>query len=105
MNSNSEVNSKPFEYTLSLISGKWKMSIIFWLWHRKIMRYDELKKSISKITHKVLSRQLKELENNGLIIRTEYPEIPPKVEYSLSNKGLSLMPILKEMCKWGYGSS
>jgi len=97
-----EVFSAPFEYTLSIIGGKWKMSIMFWLSKRKIMRYGELKKSITGITHKMLSSQLKELEYEGVIIRKEYHQIPPKVEYFLSEKGWTLMPILEEMCKWGH---
>lgn len=101
MNNNIEINSKPFEYTLSIFSGKWKMIIMFWLWHCKVMRYGEIKKSVKGITHKMLSSQLKELEADNIIVRKEYAQIPPKVEYSLSEKGLSLMPILKEMCRWG----
>lgn len=97
-----DINPEPFEYTLSIISGKWKMIIMFWLWRCEIMRYGEIKKSVKGITHKMLSSQLKELEKDDIIIRTEYSEIPPKVEYSLSEKGLSLMPILKEMCTWGH---
>ncbi len=91
----------PFEYTLSIIGGKWKMRIIYELGCKYTLRYGELKRNISYITHKMLSTQLKELENDGLIIRKEYPQIPPKVEYSLSKKGLSLFPIIDEMCKWG----
>lgn len=97
-----EVYAAPFEYTLSIIGGKWKMIIMFWLSKKEIMRYGELKRSIKGITHKMLSSQLKELEAENIIIRTEYHQIPPKVEYSLSTKGLSLMPILSEMCEWGY---
>lgn len=97
-----EVFSAPFEYTLSIIGGKWKMIIMFWLSKRKIVRYGELKKLINGITHKMLSSQLKELEYEGIIIRKEYHQIPPKVEYSLSEKGWTLMPILEEMCKWGH---
>jgi DNA-binding HxlR family transcriptional regulator len=97
-----EVYSAPFEYTLSIIGGKWKMVIMFWLSKRKVMRYGELKKSIKGITHKMLSAQLKELEADNILIRIEYHQIPPKVEYLLSEKGLSLMPILEEMCSWGH---
>lgn len=96
-----EVNSGPFEYTLSLIGGKWKMIIMFWLWKKEVLRYGELKKKIEGITHKMLSSQLKELESDSILIRKEYPQIPPKVEYFLSDKGKSLMPILYEMCSWG----
>lgn len=102
MTQNVEVNSKPFEYTLSLIGGKWKMHILFWLWKTEIMRYSELKKNLNGITHKMLSNQLKEMEKDGLIIRHEYPQVPPKVEYYLSDKGKTLMPILSELCRWGY---
>lgn len=101
MNKNIEINSEPFEYTLSIFSGKWKMIIMFWLWHCEVMRYGEIKKSVKGITHKMLSNQLKELEADNIIIRRVYNQIPPKVEYFLSEKGLSLMPILKEMCRWG----
>ncbi len=101
MDENVTVNSKPFEYTLSLISGKWKMVILFWLWKCEVMRYGELKQSIKGITHKMLSSQLKELETDEIIVRKEYSQIPPKVEYYLSEKGASLMPILREMCIWG----
>lgn len=102
MNEKIEVYSEPFEYTLSLIGGKWKMTILFWLARGEVMRYGELKKSIKGITHKMLSSQLKELEINDVIVRKEYHQVPPKVEYFLSEKGLSLMPILEEMCSWGH---
>ena len=97
-----DVYSAPFEYTLSIIGGKWKMVLMFWLSKRKVMRYGELKKSIIGIPHKMLSAQLKELEADDIIIRIEYHQIPPKVEYLLSEKGLSLMPILEGMCSWGH---
>ncbi|ULJ59533.1 winged helix-turn-helix transcriptional regulator [Wielerella bovis] len=91
-----------FGYALSLIGGKYKMVILFWL-HRNPpnMRFNELQRKIGKISVKTLSQSLKELENDGLVIRTEYPQIPPKVEYSLSDKGLSLIPILDALCEWG----
>lgn len=100
-NNQKEINSKPFEYTLSLIGGKWKLNILFWLWRKNVMRYGELKKSLDGITHKMLSNQLKELEADSLIVRHEYPQVPPKVEYYLSKRGESLMPTLHELCKWG----
>ena len=98
---NESVNSKPFTYTMSLIAAKWKMQILFWLWKSEIMRYSELKRSLEGITHKMLSNQLKELENDRLIIRTEYPQVPPKVEYKLSERGKTLMPVLHSVCHWG----
>ncbi|MEK4562687.1 MULTISPECIES: winged helix-turn-helix transcriptional regulator [Staphylococcus] len=95
------LNNKGFDYTLSLIGGKWKLRILFWLLTEDIMRYGELKRSLQGITHKMLSNQLKELEFDSLIIRHEYPQVPPKVEYYLSERGKSLMPALQELCKWG----
>lgn len=92
---------EPFEYTLSIISGKWKLKIIYMLACRGILRYGELKKGIEGITHKMLSSQLNELEQEAVIIRKEYYELPPKVEYSLSEKGESLIPMIKSMCDWG----
>lgn len=96
-----EVNITPFAYALSLVDGKWKMHILFWLWKKEVLRYSELKRALGKVTHKMLSTQLKELEADGLIIRREYPQVPPKVEYSLSERGLSLMPVLQSLCEWG----
>jgi len=96
-----KVNPIPFEYALSIIGGKWKLNILFWLWKRELMRYGEIKKVIKGITHKMLSQKLKELESDNLIIRKEYPQIPPKVEYCLSERGKSLMPILHNLCVWG----
>lgn len=95
------LNDTPFGYTLSLIGGKWKMVILYWLVERKTIRYNELQRVIGSITYKTLSVQLKELEADGLIIRTEYPQIPPKVEYSLSEKGWSLYPLMESLCLWG----
>ncbi len=96
-----DVDDRPFLYTMSLIGGKWKMHILFWLSHQGVMRYSELKRSLGKITHKMLSDQLKELEKDGLISRNEYPQVPPKVEYSLTDMGESLMPVLHGLCRWG----
>lgn len=98
---NNEVNIKPFAYAMSLIDGKWKMHILFWLWKKETLRYSELKRSLGDVTHKMLSTKLKELEADNLIIRKEYPQVPPKVEYYLSERGLTIMPVLKSLCKWG----
>ena len=94
-------SKEPFEYTLSIISGKWKLKIIYLLACMKVVRYNALKRNIDGITHKMLSMQLKELERDGIIIREEFPQIPPKVEYSLSPKGRSLIPLVQSMCEWG----
>lgn len=90
-----------FQYTLTTIGGKWKMEIIYQLASCRLLRFNELKRNIPNITYKMLSAQLKELERDGIVIRKEYPQIPPKVEYFLSEKGNSLIPVLNEMCKWG----
>lgn len=90
-----------FSYTLSLISGKHKMVILYCLMEFDVVRFNELKRYIKKVSDKTLSNNLKELEKDGLIIRTEYNQIPPKVEYSLSEKGKSLMEILDLLCIWG----
>jgi DNA-binding HxlR family transcriptional regulator len=67
----------------------------------KTVRYNSLKRNIEGITHKMLSSQLKELETKGIILRNEYPQVPPKVEYSLTSKGESLIPLVLSMCEWG----
>lgn len=91
----------PVTYTLSVLGGKWKWLIIYLLFEQGTLRYGELKKKLSGITHKMLSQQLKELEAHQLIDRKEYQQIPPKVEYSLTAKGRTLLPILNLMCEWG----
>lgn len=90
-----------FSYTMSLISGKHKMVILYCLMEYKAVRFNELKRYLKKISDKTLSTNLKELESAQLIIRTEYPQIPPKVEYSLSDRGKSLMDVLDQLCIWG----
>ncbi|MEI0490905.1 helix-turn-helix domain-containing protein [Brachyspira intermedia] len=90
-----------FAYTMSLISGKYKMIILYILSELNVVRYNELKRIISNISHKTLSLTLKELEKDDLVVRKEYPQIPPKVEYSLSKRGKSLIPILDAICVWG----
>jgi len=90
-----------FSYTLSLISGKHKMVILYCLMEFQTVRFNELKRYIKKISDKTLSTNLKELEADRLIIRKEYPQIPPKVEYSLSERGMSLMAVLDQLCVWG----
>lgn len=90
-----------FGYTLSLISGKYKMPVIFWLYQNKVIRFNELKRLVGSVSFKTLSTTLKELERDKLIKRKEYPQVPPKVEYSLTDRGKSLVPILDLMCGWG----
>ncbi len=95
----------PIEYTLSVIGGQWKLLILYLLSINDVMRYGELKKSLTGITDKMLSTRLKELEEEGIIIRKQYNQIPPKVEYRLSEKGQSLLPILKVLHEWGERNS
>ena len=98
---NANFEDTGFSYTLSLISGKYKMIILYCLMEFEVVRYNELKRYIGTISHKSLSLSLKELERDGLIHREEYPQIPPKVEYSLTETGQSLMKILDQLCIWG----
>ncbi|CCZ21474.1 transcriptional regulator HxlR family [Acetobacter sp. CAG:977] len=90
-----------FGYTLSLIGGKYKMIVLYWLGEFGVLRHNALYRLIGRISFKMLSTTLKELEQDGLINRTAYPELPPKVEYSLTEKGKSLIPLLFALCDWG----
>ena len=98
---NARLEETGFSYTLSLINGKYKMTILYTLMEFSVVRFNEMKKYIGTISYKTLSLTLKELEADGLIHREEYPQIPPKVEYSLTERGKSLIPILDSMCEWG----
>ena len=90
----------PVEITIQLIGGKYK-AIILWHLMNGTLRYSELHRRIPKATDKMLAQQLRELEKDGLINRVVYPVVPPKTEYSLTDFGRSLTPILDEMCNWG----
>ena len=90
----------PVEATLELIGGKYK-ALILWRLADGTMRFSQLRKVISGITAKMLTQQLRELEASGLICREVFPVIPPKVEYSLTELGKSLMPVLTTMRDWG----
>ena len=90
-----------FSYTMSLISGKYKLPILYSLAFYGPFRYNELKRFIDPISFKTLTINLKELEDADLIVKKDYNEIPPHVEYFLSEKGKSLMPILDQLCDWG----
>ena len=98
---NADLEHTGFNYTMSLIQGKYKMFILYALMGFGVVRFNELKKYIKTISYKTLSATLKELEADGLVHRQEYPQIPPKVEYSLTPRGRSLIPILDAMCQWG----
>lgn len=91
----------PMLYTLSIVGGKWKWVILFIISEQKIIRYGELKSKLPSIAHKTLSQQLKELESCDIVHREQYNQVPPKVEYSLTAKGKTLIPILGLMSQWG----
>lgn len=89
----------PTELTLSVIAGKWKILVIHWLLDGP-KRFNQLQRELGGITHRTLSKQLKEMEEDGLITRTDYGEIPPRVDYRLTPLGRSLTPILYAMEEW-----
>ena len=95
-----ELPACPVETTLTLISDKWKVLIL-----RDLLpgtkRFGELQRSVGKVSQKVLTAQLREMEANGLLTRKAYPEVPPRVEYTLTELGYSLKPILDAMWSWG----
>jgi DNA-binding HxlR family transcriptional regulator len=90
----------PAETTLDVIGGRWKVPI---LWHlfQGTRRFSELRRGLDGVTQKMLTQQLRELEAEGIVNRKVYPQVPPKVEYSLTGEGQSLKPVVEAMCKWG----
>jgi len=101
-----EIEGESFEgtgysYTLSLIQGKHKMPILYCLMEYQPVRFNEMRRYLGKVTDRTLSANLKELEADGLVARKEYPQVPPKVEYSLTPLGASLMVVLDQLCTWG----
>jgi DNA-binding HxlR family transcriptional regulator len=90
----------PLEYGLDIFGGKWKSRIICVLAEKGVLRYSELRKEMTDITDTVLAANLKDLITNQIIIRMSFNEIPPRVEYSISDKGKSVVPILQSICKW-----
>lgn len=97
---NKKLYYNPVEFAMDRIGGTWKMPIL-WRLQDKIMRYGELKKDIPHITHKMLTSQLRELEEEGFIERKVYPVIPPKVEYSITERGLKSIPIIEVIRNYG----
>jgi DNA-binding HxlR family transcriptional regulator len=93
--------SCPIEHTVNMIGHKWKVLILRNLFNNGTQRFVELSKGINGISQKMLTQQLRQLEADGIIYRNVYPEVPPKVEYSLTELGESLKPILDEMNVWG----
>jgi DNA-binding HxlR family transcriptional regulator len=90
----------PVEAALDVIGGKWKPLI---LWHLgdNVLRFGELQRSLPGVNAKMLTKQLRELEKDGVIRRTLYPEVPPRVEYTITDFGRTLIPILQALCTWG----
>lgn len=89
------------EITLQVIGGKWKPLILYYLIEEGTKRFGEILSYIAHASQKTITNQLRELERDGLIKRQAYPEVPPRVEYTITEKGLSLYPILAQMCDWG----
>jgi DNA-binding HxlR family transcriptional regulator len=90
----------PAEITLVVIGGRWKVLILFQLF-QGVKRFSELLRALEGVTQKMLTQQLREMEKDGIVRRTVYPQVPPKVEYSLTPLGETLKPIVGAMCKWG----
>ena len=97
---NKKLYYNPVEFAMDRIGGTWKMPIL-WRLKEKTMRYGELKKDIPQITHKMLKSQLRELEEEGFIFRKVYAVIPPKVEYSITERGLKAIPVIEVIRNYG----
>ncbi|WP_342479878.1 helix-turn-helix domain-containing protein [Paenibacillus sp. FSL L8-0340] len=91
----------PVEFTVNIIGGKWKLMILYHLLDNDMIRFNQLQKKLSSVTHRTLTRQLRELEEDGVVNRVTFAEVPPRVEYSLTDKGKSLTPMLLQMRDWG----
>jgi len=92
----------PVEAALDVIGGKWK-PLILWALGDTVMRFGELQKELPGVNTKMLTKQLRELEEDGVIRRKVYPEVPPRVEYAITDFGKTLLPILNALCTWGAG--
>lgn len=92
--------NNPVELALDVVGGKWKMPIQ-WRLKDRVWRYNELRRSLGRVTHKMLTQQLRELERDGLITRTVYPVVPPKVEYAPTALGRSVVPVIEALRAWG----
>lgn len=91
----------PVEATISVIGGKWKALILYYLLDEGIHRFAQLRRKLPGISEKILTQQLRELERDGVVHRQVYPEVPPRVEYSITEYGETLRPISAAMCEWG----
>ena len=90
----------PAEFTADLLGGRWKI-VLLWYLLQRVQRFSDLHRAIPGITQKVLTHQLRDLEKSGLLTRTVYPEVPPKVEYHITSLGLTLKPVVDAMHQWG----
>lgn len=97
----SDLGGCQIEATLQLLDGKWKGVILHHLLRDEVLRFNELVKLLSSITHRTLSKQLREMELAGLVARTVYPVVPPRVDYSLTPLGRSLEPVIRALGRWG----
>ena len=95
-----ETAASGVEQVLRLLEGRWKLIILFLLFDGKVQRYSDFEKLIPAISQKMLAQQLRQLESDGLVSRTVYPQVPPKVEYRLTEWGQALCPALDAMLKW-----
>jgi DNA-binding HxlR family transcriptional regulator len=100
-----ELINCPAERAIYFLGGKWKIRILFTLFNNKTIRFNEIKRVLKNITQQMLSKQLKELEMDGIINRKVHEIVPPKVEYSLTAFGTSLIPILKSLSNWNSQNS
>lgn len=96
-------NTCPVTATMQVLGGKWKAILINAIYHTSPARFGELKRSVKGITQSMLTQQLRELEEDGIISRKIYAEIPPKVEYTLTEFGLTLGPVIMALAQWGEG--
>ena len=93
-----------YSYTLSLIAGKYKPIILYCLMEYEPVRFNEMQRYLGRVADKTLSQNLKELEKDGLVNRRMYPEVPPRVEYRLTERGHSLVAVLDKLCDWGMAN-
>lgn len=95
-----EAAAAAVEHTLKILEGRWKLLILFQLFGGRILRFSELEQAIPAVSQKMLIQQLRQLEQQGVVLRTVYPQVPPKVEYRLTDWGQSLCPVLDSLLQW-----
>ena len=99
---NPETDLCPFELTLSIFKGKWDVRVICILAHNHTVRYGQFKHYLPEISDTILASVLKKMGDNSIIERKDYDELPPRVEYSLSEAGKAVVPVLQDLCRWSY---